>query len=288
VPRLSLSASLLTTALTTLLGCHELSGLSDYSKGPLFGGAGGIGGSGGSGGTGGGAGAGPGECDSGSHASYQMAIMADQPIGYWRLGEANGAATAANEVAGTLAGSYEGLVTFGATGAVAGDTAVSFDGVVGKAVFLGDDHNMTADFSIEAWALASAINEGARHTLVSKGVAAMSGGYRLEIDATGHISFTVSDATNEQILTGRVFAIGSFAHVVVVVEGGLACLYIDGDKEQCNSSMVVAPQSAAPSLIGAFGDNRNVNFVGTLDEVAIYDRALSWGCIVAHHAAATP
>ena len=53
-------------------------------------------------------------------------MRGDAPAGYWRLDETSGT-TAADTIGGN-AGTYSGGVTLGIPGAVAGDTAASFDG----------------------------------------------------------------------------------------------------------------------------------------------------------------
>lgn len=87
---------------------------------------------------------------------YRAEVMADSPVGYWRLGESTGT-TAADETSNNDAGSYLGGIALGAPGALVGDlnTAPSFDGV-------NDQINMgnpasgifkfgTSNFTVEAW-----------------------------------------------------------------------------------------------------------------------------------------
>lgn len=60
---------------------------------------------------------------------YAAAVKADSPNGYWRLGDAVGSATAADSGPNSLTASATGI-TFGATGALSGDssTAAAFNG----------------------------------------------------------------------------------------------------------------------------------------------------------------
>lgn len=69
-----------------------------------------------------------------------------------------------------------------------------------------------------------------------------------------------------------------FTHVVGVVSGGETLLYIDG--QQVATGLVLG-DCAANDVPASFG----INFFGTLDELAIYDRALPAARIRAHHAA---
>src|SRR5262249_34082391 len=54
--------------------------------------------------------------------------LADSPSGYWRLGEASGAVTALDSSPHGDKGTYVGSPALGVVGAVAGDTAVRFNG----------------------------------------------------------------------------------------------------------------------------------------------------------------
>jgi hypothetical protein len=71
----------------------------------------------------------PGTSASTPTSSYSTAVLASNPVSYWRLGESGGA-TAVDEM-GTNPGSYANGVALGGLGAVWNDSdrAASFDGV---------------------------------------------------------------------------------------------------------------------------------------------------------------
>ena len=64
----------------------------------------------------------------GGGASYAATVLADAPVGYWRLGEASGT-SAADEI-GAHNGTYVGSPTLGVTGipGSAGNTAMTLNG----------------------------------------------------------------------------------------------------------------------------------------------------------------
>src|SRR5437867_3129096 len=65
-------------------------------------------------------------------SAYASAVLGDGPQSYWRLGEASGSATAANEIAGAPSGSYHGA-SLALPGAVAdGNTAAGFSHATGS------------------------------------------------------------------------------------------------------------------------------------------------------------
>ena len=63
-------------------------------------------------------------------------VLADGPIGFWRLGEALGSVTAADASGNGNHGSCSGTITFGQPGFHGGDTAALFAGIPGPAGFI--------------------------------------------------------------------------------------------------------------------------------------------------------
>src|SRR5690242_13565279 len=101
------------------------------------------------------------------YSAYVNAVLADHPIGYFRLGETAGVMAA--DLTGGQAGTYVGNCMLGAPGALSGDsdTAAGFDGDNGagdladRFAFLG-----RAPFSIEAWI--QPVLNGSYHTIASR------------------------------------------------------------------------------------------------------------------------
>ena len=100
----------------------------------------------------------------GSGSNYRSAVLDSGPRNYWQLGDASGAASAADEVdtnLGTTSGSYSNM-TLGASGPLAGssETAASFNGTssyVSLPANLISDQN---DVSIGLWFKASTSTVG--------------------------------------------------------------------------------------------------------------------------------
>src|SRR4051812_23111698 len=92
----------------------------------------------------------------GVRAAYQDIVKADQPTGYWRLGEPAGSAVATN--LGSLGVAGNGTifqnVTFGQPGALNGntDTAANFDANQAKIDVAFASELNTPQFTVEAWA----------------------------------------------------------------------------------------------------------------------------------------
>ena len=212
-------------------------------------------------------------------------------VGYWRLGEASG--TNANDLSlPGNDGSYVAGTTLGQTGALTGDTdtAASFDGV--------DDHVSVADSSsldlttkltVEAWLKKTAFAEH-RHYVVKENVGGdATGTWQLSVLTDGKVRLernNVDTATS----TGAV-TVGAWHHVVVVFDDAAnpkVRFYIDG-RAAGTSNSVAGPFTANNEtlLIGRRGLTTVSWWDGLLDEVAIYDTALTTPQIEAHYTEGT-
>lgn len=106
-------------------------------------------------------------------------------------------------------------------------------------------------------------------------------------DLTGKLLFFNGNA-RDQVLGGRTsLAWREWHHVVLVRDGSKVAVFLNGNPEpeiigECEVTMPSGPQ---PIFIGGRSDHL-FNFEGKLDEVAIYDRALSADLVAAHYQAA--
>jgi hypothetical protein len=218
--------------------------------------------------------------------TYAQTVAADSPVGYWRLGEASGTDVA--DSAGSNTGQYIGSPTLGATGAVAGNTAVTF--VAASAAHKVDvpDHaslDVGDTFTIEFW-LKRASQAGLQCPL-DKG----TGGALAWVVAFNGANFFFGDSGGNWIInniTGVCNDTTTFHHVVITKSGATTKLYQDGvdlapatTNQTIASSTSVLRMGATVSLGG--GNTWWLN--GTLDEVALYATALSAARVSAHYAA---
>src|SRR5262249_41512602 len=84
---------------------------------------------------------------------YSSVILADNPVGYWRLGEPPAQTTAFDSSPFGRNGTYNGAVTRGVPGAIVDDpnTAAAFSG--GFVSIPGGPFNFANNFSLEAWVI---------------------------------------------------------------------------------------------------------------------------------------
>jgi hypothetical protein len=209
--------------------------------------------------------------------TYSSTILADGAVAYWRLGESSG--TNANDEVGTNDGTYTGTFTLGATGAIAGNTAVSFDGTASSYVRAGSV-TLASSHSWEAW-----VNPAS-----SCGWAGLVGAWDGE---WGSALLIANDRTVTFYLqTGSVgpssaVSAAAWHHVVGTYDGSQARLYIDGALAAGPTSITgPANSGATPVEMGAYNNGAGA-LIGTLDEAALYDACLTLSQVQAHYAAAS-
>ena len=231
--------------------------------------------------------------------SYVQAVSADNPIAYWRLNETNG--TIAHDYVGGHDGQYF-AATLGQSGYNTNDTdtAVRFGLLASTDSYVGNIQGIdfsaflnNATFSVEAW-----VNGGLQSGdvgIVTFGYG--SGGEQFNLDTgngSSRFRFGVRDAINISHNAGATIAPNNtWQHLVGVCDepSGFVRLYVNG---VLNGSAAISggvQMGTSPISIGSrqanFRTTYNLNFVGTIDEVAIYNYALSAGQILNHYRTGT-
>ena len=236
-------------------------------------------------------------------AGYAAEVLADSPLGYWRLGEASGAV--AYDFWGGLDAEYRG-VALGregfsfldpdkAVGTSAADTYVG--GISGTAT---DFSGPTATFTIEAW-VKGPPNQVEDAGIIAKGtgdiglggdpgteqfcISVRSGVYSFFVRQDGDFAVASCDAD--------VGPNGTWQHLVGVYDGenGMMLFYVNGTLMGGGSATPSSgPRpSTQPVSLGAkrggVDATHELYFTGTIDEVAIYKTALTEDRVWAHFVA---
>jgi hypothetical protein len=226
--------------------------------------------------------------------SYEAAVAGYGPAAYWRLGETSG------DVAFDYAGGYDGLytnVTQGSPGALAGDAnlAATFDGT-SSAVLIGNPAglNFAGQISMVAWLKPNA-TDGLRKILAH--------GYQtspnnaevgMRVNA-GAYDVWSSDGNNH----GTSMAIppediGTWVQLVGTYDGTTWRVYHNGvlaaSAANAIGALVANPTGWA---IGARGTGTERFFNGDLDEIAMFNKALTADqintlCLIGHYGANCP
>jgi hypothetical protein len=251
---------------------------------------------------------------------YPLTVLTDNPSAYWRLDETNG--TIANDllgghdcfftnvllnVAGYSPADADTAAAFGifsSSNSYAGELDLSGNGIA-KLNF-AQPPGSNAEFTVEAWVKGGAqtVNAG----IIVKGNG--NGGEQFNLDtgssagSTQHgFRFSIHDAGGTNYNAASTAAPdGSWHHLVGVCDQpqGVLRLYIDGLDNVDNTNLPTvagilattngaAPGSARVSIgaktTGAGATGFANQFVGTIDEVALYRYALSASQVQAHYEA---
>ena len=207
---------------------------------------------------------------------YYNAVRRSVPVSYWRLNEATPGTGACADDMGAYNGTYAGSPTGGVTGAITNDTnkAVTFNG--SNSASASTALRLTGNHSLECWIYASSAPNGG-----ILGWAAYGSGWQgsaLYTHAAGQIGWLIGGNFVESA-TG-LLTLNTWHHIVATWDGSAANIYIDG-------TIVVATGAANATAVGTFGIGANAlgGYAGSMDEVAIYSRALTATEVAAHFAA---
>lgn len=241
-----------------------------------------------------------GVCESGMIDGF-AAILADDPLGYWRLAEKSGS-VAVDSSPGGPDGSYGTNVTLGVPGlwGYRGDVAASFPGGTfgsPKTVAIPQSDRLQPDagLTIEAWfelEVLPANVPGQVPSLVHLGSNAGTPPYSLDLDpVASQIHFVLSTADGlRSISSATPLHQGSIFYIAATFDGATLSIFLNGaiDAEQTFPWTTLAgyDDMSGVTLAGNPDQTSRPAFGGLLEDVAIYGSALSAARIEAHNQAA--
>jgi hypothetical protein len=225
--------------------------------------------------------------------NFANKVMVDLPIGYWRLGEAPGTASAADASGNGNNGTYSGGITLGQPGFHGGDTAALFDGATGRIVVLNSDSLNPPTITMEAKIRWDGPNDF-QQRIIEKSSFAELAQYGLSILPDGHVQVEIrtSSATSSvNVKSSAVVAQGVETYVVATYDGQVIRIYLNGvlDPSETPAPGSISPKPPTPANLIESGvgignqTQRDRPFKGLIDEVALYATALSAAQIFAHY-----
>ena len=206
---------------------------------------------------------------------YAAAVQADGPTAYWKMDDGN--ATLVDAVGGHNA-SLSGGAVEGIPGALDGgsDRAIDFNGSSGSATA-----NVTAlwpTWTLEGWAKTN--NLGVMHIVEAAPV-------EFYVTADGNLEVSVTGIGNVVTLVSSPgLADGNWHYVVASDDGTNVTLYVDGVPRASTTVFGGAASITGSSISIAKASAGGSYFNGPLDEVAVYNTALSPARVLAHFQAA--
>ncbi|TML11578.1 MAG: LamG domain-containing protein, partial [Actinobacteria bacterium] len=170
--------------------------------------------------------------------AYRDAVLADSPLGYWRLGEGAPSTTAFDESANHSNGTYLNAPTFGQPGLLTDDESLAVD-------FNGSNQSVTtsvtsttaqlAQFTFESWIQTSG-TKTTRQAIIGNSV----GGLEIAANAS-NVRLQFSNGSTTQTVTApAVVTDGRPHHVVGTWDGSQLRIYVD------NSAPTVATPVGTP------------------------------------------
>ena len=212
---------------------------------------------------------------------YGSIVQADSPSAYWRLGEASGSTV--QDSAGLHNGTANAVV-FGRPGAIANDndTALGFDGTSSFIEVPYSSELNSPAFSLECWAKSTL--EKSVEVIDSRASSQGFDLYAFGVYSTW--SFDMKDS-GWVFLHSRRIVTNQWAHLVAAYDGSNMCLYVNGVLSATLAGTNYHPNLSAPITFGMSTSNADPGaaFKGDLDEVAVYDHALSADRVVVHYGA---
>jgi Concanavalin A-like lectin/glucanases superfamily/CHAT domain len=216
----------------------------------------------------------------GGEDPYAAAVLADDPVLYWRLDEEDGD-TAADASDNGGDGRYEGVSlgeeTFLPDGSAAGFDESSY--VRGPAFDAS-----SGPFTIELWAKNESAEDGVQHNIFSQGTDRGNAGL--------HLAFTPDrrfkcDFYNNPFRTVEAFPDGGWHHWACTYDPARDArrLYRDGRPVSAGivEGGVTGPYTGEGDVFLGVPPWNGPGFIGLIDEVAVYPRVLSPEQLLAHY-----
>ncbi len=228
--------------------------------------------------------------------SYSSEVLADSPLGYWRLGETSGTSIGDSSTHGRTAGTWTGSPTLGATGLLVGDSdkAVSLPGTAGTygtLPYFSDlqGPNITWECVVNFPSIPSVW-----YLLIDRYRTSNRDQFMLAVVNDGGVAKAAA-----VVFPGPITVVGASTltpgttyHIAFTVSGTSVKLYVNGvlDGSGTLSGTMKTGTTHTPVIGAGYagGSNPIYPLLGTLDEVAVYGTALSAARLLAHATAITP
>lgn len=220
----------------------------------------------------------------GNRQPYYREVRRDNPIALWRLGETSG--TIAVDEMGLYDGTYVGSPTLGVSGAVAGNTAVSFSSATQRMTKTTESSLRPAQCTVELWARPTS-TQGTGICFISRAGGLVSSGLTI-FKMNGAAQFwAASNSSTWAVQKSVALTLNAWQHLAITYDGVNVRAYKNG--VEIGSPVALASlhwETTGGIRIGSDDVNMYL-FDGSIDEVAIYNYALSPAQVLRHYQAAT-
>ena len=230
----------------------------------------------------------------GTAAPYVQSVASDDIAHFWRLGEASGASA---DLVGGSNLNLAGRMTRGQTGALSGDSdkAIAFNNSILGSQNNGNAYSSTAEqgkntFTIEAW-IKTTTSSGGKIIGFGNAQTGSSSSYdrQLYMNNSGQLYFGVYPGDTRTVNTSQSYRDGAWHHVVGTLGADGMKLYVDGELKAQRADTTTAQgyqgywRVGNDTLSSWPGAPSSAQFEGSIDEVAVYNEALSAQRVSAHY-----
>lgn len=214
---------------------------------------------------------------------YEVGVLQDSPVGYWKLNEPNGT-SAADSSSNVNAGTVHGTVMLGVAGPLTGfpsQTAYTFDGATG---YVSIPHLAAYNPGSGSFAFGCFLNFNTSQanfvSVFGNGAASGQGaGWAVTIGFNVAPSVVVSDGTNVVSVGGPNLQDGKWHLVIGVIDRSAQVLrlYIDGSQYSTASISGVGAISNSSTVvgIGGLGNGGGQSFAGSVAQCGMYNGLLT-------------
>ncbi|WP_243076173.1 PKD domain-containing protein [Microbacterium sp. SS28] len=224
---------------------------------------------------------------------YRSAVRASGPTHYWRLDETTG--TKLFDDVGDAPGTLLSL-TLGAGGALLNDSdaGVTSAGGSNPRMTTTDIAPAGVAASVEAWIKTTSTRGGRIVGYGNSATGTSTSGMTdrvLYLDATGHVNFAINDGSYRTVYSRSSVNDGQWHHLVGTVGSGGMELYVDGIRVNRDQNYTTPKAYDGYWRIGADQTGSFTNrpsdagLSGTIDDVAVYAKALTKTDIQGHYLA---
>ena len=200
------------------------------------------------------------------------------PVGQWDLNEGAGL-VAHNDSPLSGSGALSGAVSW-TSGRFAGGLA--FAGTSGEVDVANSPALDAADVTVSAWVQSSGSPGDYRYIAVKGGNGCCTGSYGLYTGAAGGLEFYVASSATTYVVSpdaGTGVWDGRWHNVIGTFDGSTVRLYVDGKQVGSGTPDSAPIQYGLPTsndfVIGNYPWCPGLGFAGDIDEVKVFDRALS-------------
>ncbi|HWL66546.1 MAG TPA: LamG-like jellyroll fold domain-containing protein [Actinomycetota bacterium] len=231
-----------------------------------------------------------------SAANYRGEVMADSPVGYWRLGEPT--PNQSIDETGNGNGIYKNVAQ-GVSGALDdSNAAITTRGGASHVVIpgRGNINNLTDELTLEAWVKPEWSKMGTNAAIISKPWRDGSwnspwGQYGLvRLPGSNRLVFEFRDPSEgyHSVTSATSLSADTWYHVAGTFDGDTLRIYINGELDHSSTWTGSIAQRSSDLAIGTRSDSSpGESWVGGIDEVAVYDHAVSAERVSMHFRAAS-